>query len=65
MKPMMHFYSLATFKSVMANIRLALAFDTPVEMEDKIMPTLLFPKFKVSPKLHPARFHILEVTKII
>ncbi len=65
MRPIMYFYSIANFTELLADCRLAIASDQVIEMQEKIMPTLLFPKFKVSPKFHPAKFHIIEVTKIL
>lgn len=64
-RPMMYFYSLPNFNAILSNCKLAMAFDQVIGMEDKIMPTLLFPKFKIPARYHPARFHILEVTKLL
>lgn len=63
-KPMMYFYSISNFKEILYNARLSLQFDQIVRMKEKIMPTLLLPKFKVPASAHPARFHIIEATKI-
>ena len=64
-RPMMYFYSIPNFREILSDCKLALSNDMHIEMQEKIMPTLLFPKFKVSPKYHPAKFHIIEATKIL
>lgn len=64
-RPMMYFYSMPNMKEILGNCKLAVSSDVVVEMQEKIMPTLLFPNFKVSPKYHPAKFHIVEATKIL
>lgn len=64
-RPMMYFYSIDNIVELLANARLGVSSDNVIEMQEKIMPTLLFPKFKVSPKLHPAKFHIIEAGKIL
>jgi ubiquinone/menaquinone biosynthesis C-methylase UbiE len=63
-KPMMYFYSISNFKEILYNARLAMQFDQLVQMQEKIMPTLLLPKFKIPARAHPARFHIIEAVKI-
>jgi len=63
-RPMMFFYSLANITELLADCKLAVAFDQTVRIQEKIMPTLLIPSFKIDAKYHPAKFHILEVTKI-
>ena len=64
-RPMMHFYSVENFRELLRGVELNLDYDQKVGMNEKIMPTLLVPQFKVPASWHPARFHIIEATKII
>jgi ubiquinone/menaquinone biosynthesis C-methylase UbiE len=64
-RPMMYFYCIDNFRELLRNVKLNLDFDQRVDMNEKIMPTLLLPQFKVPASWHPARFHIIEATKII
>ena len=64
-RPMMYFYSVSNFTELIYSARLKVDFDQVVNIQEKIMPTLLMPWFKLPARMHPARFHILEVTKII
>ena len=64
-KPMMYFYSLSRLADILLDAQLQINFDQPVHMTEPLMPTLLFPAFKIPAALHPARFHILEITKVL
>ena len=64
-RPMMNFYSISNFREMLRDSKMNLDFDQLITMNEKIMPTLLMPWFKVPAALHPARFHIIEATKII
>lgn len=65
MKPMMYFYSVDRLRELLHDAGLRIDFDQKVQIKEKIMPTLLLPKFKVPASYHPARFHIIEVTNNI
>lgn len=64
-RPMMSFYSVENFRELLRTVQLNLEYDQRVGINEKIMPTLLLPKFKVPASWHPARFHIIEAAKII
>jgi ubiquinone/menaquinone biosynthesis C-methylase UbiE len=64
-RPMMHFYSVSNFRELLRGVELGLEFDQRLGMNEKIMPTLLLPWFKVPASWHPARFHIIEAAKIV
>ena len=62
-RPMMFFYSLPNFREIIADNPLRVADVKKLELHEELVITLLAPRWKVSPRRHPAKFHFIECEK--